>query len=215
MPEGPRTPPILDPPIRLAVCVSGGGTTLQNLVNRTLDGRLRAEVVQVVASKPGIGAIARAERAGIPVAVEVRGKRSLEDFSSAIFDPIRRRGADLVILGGFLSLIQIPPDYVGKVINIHPSLIPAFSGKGFHGSAVHRAAIESGVKLSGCTVHFADDTYDTGPIIFQSPVPVLNDDTPETLAARVFEAECEALPEAISLYADGKLHVRGRRVLIG
>ena len=215
MPEDPRTPPILDPPIRLAVCVSGGGMTLQNLVDRTLDGRLRAEVIQVVASKPGIGAIGRAERSGIPVSVEVRGRRPLEEFSASVFDPIRRRGADLVILGGFLSLVRIPPDYAGRVINIHPSLIPAFSGKGFHGSVVHQAAIETGVKLSGCTVHFADDTYDTGPIIFQSPVPVLNDDTAETLAARVFEAECEALPEAIALYAEGKLHVRGRRVLIG
>jgi phosphoribosylglycinamide formyltransferase-1 len=215
MSEGPRNPPILDPPIRLAVCVSGGGSTLQNLVDRTLDDRLRAEVVQVVASKPGIGAIARAERAGIPVSVEIRGKRPLEEFSAGVFDPIRSRSADLVILGGFLSLVQIPPDYVGRVINIHPSLIPAFSGRGFHGSAVHRAAIESGVKLSGCTVHFADDTYDTGPIIFQSPVPVLNNDTAETLAARVFEAECEALPDAIALYADGKLQIQGRRVLIG
>ena len=215
MSEGPRNPPILDPPIRLAVCVSGGGTTLQNLVDRTLDSRLRAEVVQVVASKPGIGAISRAEEAGIPVAVEARGKRPLLEFSAAVFDPIRRRGADLVILGGFLSLVRIPADYVGRVLNIHPSLIPAFSGKGFHGQAVHQAAIDAGVKLSGCTVHFADDTYDTGPIIFQSPVPVLNDDTAEALAARVFEAECEALPEAISLYAAGKLTVRGRRVLIG
>ena len=214
MPEGPRNPPILDPPIRLAVCVSGGGTTLQNLVDRIVDGRLRAEVVQVVASKPGIGAIARAEKAGIPVAVEVRGKRPLPEFSAALFDPIRRRGADLVILGGFLSLVQIPPDYVGRVINIHPSLIPAFSGKGFHGPAVHQAAIDAGVKLSGCTVHFADDTYDTGPIIFQSPVPVLNDDTAEALAVRVFEAECEALPEAIELYAADKLAIRGRRVII-
>ena len=215
MPEGPRNPPILNPPIRLAVCASGGGTTLRNLIDRTHDGRLRAEVVQVVASRPGIGAIERAEHAGIPVSVEVRGKRPLDVFSAGVFDPIRRSGADLVILGGFLSLVQIPPDYAGRVINIHPSLIPAFSGKGFHGGAVHRAAIDAGVKLSGCTVHFADDTYDTGPIIFQVPVPVLNDDTPETLAARVFEAECEALPEVISLYAAGKLRVRGRRVVIG
>jgi phosphoribosylglycinamide formyltransferase 1 len=215
MPDGPRNPPILDPPIRLAVCVSGSGTTLQNLVDRIADGRLRAEIVQVVAGRPGIRAITRAEKASLPVSVEARAKRPLPEFSTAVFDPIRRRGADLVIFGGFLSLVQIPLDYVGRVINIHPSLIPAFSGKGFHGPAVHQAAIDTGVKISGCTVHFADDTYDTGPIIFQSPVPVLNDDTAETLAARVFEAECEALPEAIELYAAGKLTVRGRRVVIG
>lgn len=215
MPDGPRNPPILGPPILLAVCVSGGGTTLQNLVDRSLDGRLAASVVQVVASKAGIKAIERAERAGIPVSVVVRGKRPLDEFSAAVFGPIRDRGADLVILGGFLSLVAIPPDYRGRVINIHPSLIPAFSGKGFHGGAVHRAAIEAGVRLSGCTVHFADDTYDTGPILAQVPVPVLDDDTPETLAARVFEAESEALPGAIALYAAGRLRIRGRRVLIG
>ena len=105
------------------------------------------------------------------------------------------------ILGGFLSLLSIPPDYVGRVINIHPSLIPAFCGKGFHGEAVHRAALSAGVKISGCTVHFADDTYDTGPIISQTPVPILDDDTPHDLAARVFSAECDALPRAISLFA--------------
>ena len=214
MPHAPRNPPILDPPIRLAVCVSGGGTTLQNLVDRIADGRLRAEVVQVVASKPSIGAIARAEKAGVPVAVEVRGKRTVSEFSAGVFEPIRRQGVDLVILGGFLSLLEIPPDYRGRVINVHPSLIPAFSGKGFHGPTVHQAAIDTGVKVSGCTVHFADDTYDTGPIILQRPVPVLDDDTAETLAARIFEAECEALPEAISLYTDGRLRTSIRRVSI-
>ncbi|WP_435019680.1 phosphoribosylglycinamide formyltransferase [Tundrisphaera sp. TA3] len=211
---GPRPVPILDPPIRLAVCASGGGTTLQNLLDRIADGRLAASVVQVIASRPGIGAIARAERAGIPVAVEGRGKRPLADFSAAVFAPIRSQGVDLVVLGGFLALVDIPDDYAGRVINIHPSLIPAFCGKGFHGHAVHEAAIESGVKVSGCTVHFADATYDTGPIILQSTVPVLDDDTPDTLAARVFDAECEALPEAIRLFAEGRLHVDGRRVSI-
>jgi len=215
MPDGPRQPPILDPPIRLAVCVSGGGTTFQNLVDRIADGRLRAEIVQVVASKPGIGAIARAERAGIPVAIEPRGKRPLEEYGTSVFDPIRKSAADLVILGGFLNLLPIPNDYEGRVINIHPSLIPAFCGKGFHGRAVHQAAIDAGVKISGCTVHFADNTYDTGPIIFQIPVPVVSEDTAETLAARVFEAECEVLPETIGLYAAGQIAIRGRRVLVG
>jgi phosphoribosylglycinamide formyltransferase 1 len=212
--EGPRNPPILDPPIRLAVCVSGGGTTLQNLIDRIGDGRLKAEIVRVVASKTGIGAIEKANRAGIPVSVEPRGQRPLDEFGAAVFDPIRRSGADLVILGGFLNLLPIPTDYAARVINIHPSLIPAFSGKGFHGRAVHQAAIDAGVKLSGCTVHFADNTYDTGPIIFQIPVPVLHDDTAESLATRVFEAECEALPETIELYAAGLLRIVGRRVQI-
>ncbi|MDB5351645.1 MAG: phosphoribosylglycinamide formyltransferase, formyltetrahydrofolate-dependent [Planctomycetota bacterium] len=188
--------------------------TLQNLIDRILDGRLSAEVVQVIAGRPGIAAIGKAEAAGVPVAVVERKGRSIDIFSKDVFDPIRSQGADLVILGGFLSLIAIPGDYVGRVMNIHPSLIPAFCGKGFHGEAVHRAAIETGVKVAGCTVHFADDTYDTGPIILQRTVPVLNDDTPHTLAARVFSAECEALPEAISLFAQGRLRIEGRKVRV-
>jgi len=201
-------------PIRLAVCVSGGGTTLQNLIDRIASGELAASVVQVIASKPAIGAIPKAEAAGIPVAVVTRKGRTLADFSAAVFDPIRRAGADLVVLAGFLALVEIPEDYAGRVLNIHPALIPAFCGQGFHGAAVHRAAIEAGVKVSGCTVHFADQTYDTGPIILQRTVPVLDDDTPDALAARVFAAECAALPEAIALFAAGRLKVEGRRVRV-
>lgn len=214
MAEAPRNPPIDHPPIRLAVCVSGGGTTLQNLIDQIRARRLRASIVQVVASKPRIGAIPRAEAAGIPLALATRGTQSSAAFSASVFDPIRRQGADLVILGGFLALVEIPPDYRGKVINIHPSLIPAFSGRGFHGQAVHQAALDHGVKVSGCTVHFADETYDTGPIILQRAVPVLEDDTPAALAERVFQAECQALPEAIALYAAGRLRVEGRRVRV-
>jgi phosphoribosylglycinamide formyltransferase-1 len=194
------------------VCVSGGGTTLQNLLDRIADGRLVAEVVQVVASRPGIGAIERAERAGVATTVVERAGKSLAEFSREVFAAIRAARADLVILGGFLHLLAIPEEYRLRVLNIHPSLIPSFCGKGYHGAAVHRAVLATGVKLSGCTVHFADETYDTGPIVVQRAVPVLDEDTPETLAARVFEAECEALPEAIALYAAGRLRVEGRRV---
>jgi phosphoribosylglycinamide formyltransferase 1 len=214
MADAPRDPPISSPPIRLAVCVSGGGTTLQNLIDQIRAKRLRAQVVQVVASRPRIGGIPKAEAAGIPLALANRAAKNLADFSRSVFDPIRQSRADLVVLGGFLSLIDIPSDYQGKVINVHPSLIPAFCGKGFHGRTVHEAVIESGVKVSGCTVHFADASYDTGPIILQRTVPVLDDDTPETLAARVFKAECQALPEAISYYADGRLKVEGRHVRV-
>ncbi|MEO6809201.1 MAG: phosphoribosylglycinamide formyltransferase [Isosphaeraceae bacterium] len=208
-----RDPPILDPPIRLVVCVSGAGTTLQNLIDQIEDGRLNAEIVQVVASKPGIEAIPRADRAGIPCLVVKKGGRTVSEFSAEVFEPIRRQRGELVIMGGFLPLIDIPGDYETRVFNVHPSLVPAFCGKGFHGEAVHRAAIAMGVKVSGCTVHIADASYDTGPIILQEAVPVLDDDTPATLAARVFEAECRALPEAIRLYANGRLHLEGRRVL--
>src|SRR6185437_258512 len=136
MADAPRNPPINDPPIRLAVCVSGGGTTLQNLIEQTRTRRLRATIAQVVASRPRIGAIAKAEAAGIPLALASRTAKNRADFSASVFHPIHQRGCDLVILGGFLSLLDIPPDYQGRVLNIHPSLIPAFCGKGFHGAAV-------------------------------------------------------------------------------
>src|SRR5436309_8617005 len=211
MADAPRTPPIVNPPIRLAVCVSGEGTTLQNLIDQIRARRLRAEIVQVVASRPRIGAIARAEAAGSPLALANRNARSRTEFSASVFDPIRHSKADLVILGGFLSLLYIPAEYKGRVFNVHPALIPAFCGEGYYGSKVHKAVLEAGVRVSGCTVHFADDAYDTGPIILQRAVPVLDDDTVETLAARVFQEECKALPEAISLYAEGRLRLDGRR----
>jgi phosphoribosylglycinamide formyltransferase 1 len=210
----PRDPPITNPPIRLAVCVSGAGTTLQNLIDQIRLRRLPAEIVQVVASRPRIGAIARAEVAGIPLALANYNARSRTEFSSSVFEPIRHSQADLVILAGFLALVKIPPEYKARVINVHPALIPSFCGKGYYGSKVHAAVLATGVKVSGCTVHFADNTYDTGPIIVQRTVPVLEDDTIDTLAARVFKEESKALPEAISLYAEGRLKLEGRRVRV-
>ena len=137
-----------------------------------------------------------------------------ERFNDALHAALEPFAVDLVILAGFLSLFQPRARYAGRVMNIHPALIPAFCGAGFYGDKVHRAVIESGVRLSGCTVHFADDQYDHGPIILQDTVPVLDDDTPETLAARVHALERELYPEAIRLWAEGRLRVEGRRVRI-
>ncbi|MBM4069244.1 MAG: phosphoribosylglycinamide formyltransferase [Planctomycetes bacterium] len=192
-------------PLRLAVLVSGSGTTLQNLLDRCADGRLTARVVQVVSNVPGVKALERAAAAGVPAAVVVRKEAgSREEFSRRIFDHCRHARADLVCLAGFLQIITIPDDYLGRVMNIHPALIPAFSGKGYYGRHVHEAVLQSGVTETGCTVHFADNQYDHGPIILQKKVPVLAGDTPETLAARVFKQECEAYPEAIRMFAEGK-----------
>ena len=212
--NGPPREPIAG--IKLAVCVSGGGTTLQNLLDRIQSGSLDARVVQVVASRPGIGAIAKAEAAGLPVAVADASKRrtDVDAFSASVFGPIRASGADLVLLAGFLALVKIPDDFRGRVVNIHPGLIPSFCGHGYYGERVHQAALDYGVKLSGCTVHFASDEYDEGPIILQKAVPVLEGDDAHTLARRVFAAECEALPEAVALYAAGRLSIEGRRVRI-
>jgi formyltetrahydrofolate-dependent phosphoribosylglycinamide formyltransferase len=202
-------------PLRLAVLLSGGGTTLQNLLDRARDGRLPAQVVLTVSSRPDAFGLTRAQTAGAATAVVSRKAcSSLEDFSSRIFDLCRRANVDLVCMAGFLQLVLVPDDFLGRVMNIHPALIPAFSGQGFYGHRVHEAALACGVKVSGCTVHFADNQYDHGPIILQRAVPVLDDDTPDSLAARVFEQECEAYPEAIRHFAEGRLRLDGRRVKI-
>jgi phosphoribosylglycinamide formyltransferase-1 len=203
-------------PIRLAVLLSGGGTTLQNLLDRSADGRLpEATVAVVVSSSAAAFGLERARRANVPAfVVERKACASRADFSERIFGHCRAAGADLVCLAGFLQLLAIPPDFAGRVLNIHPALLPAFGGKGLYGLHVHEAALAAGVKVSGCTVHFCDDTYDTGPIVVQRTVPVLDDDSPLTLQARVFEQECEAYPEAIRLFAQGRLRVEGRRVRV-
>ena len=203
-------------PLRLGVLLSGGGTTLQNLLQRSRDGRLpEAAVACVVSSRADAFGLERARRAGVPaLAVERKACASRGEFSQRILDACRSAGVDLVCLAGFLQLLESPPDFAGRVMNIHPALLPAFGGKGYHGLKVHQAALEAGVKVSGCTVHFADNEYDHGPIILQRVVAVEDDDTPETLQARVFAAECDAYPEAIRLFAQGRLQVEGRRVRV-
>lgn len=190
-------------PIRLAVLISGGGTTLQNLIDRIADGRLAARIAGVVSSRADAFGIQRAKKAGLPVAVVEKGT------PDRVWGAVRGFNAELVCLAGWLNLLPIPADFRRKVLNIHPALLPAFGGKGMYGLRVHEAALAAGVMVSGCTVHFADDTYDTGPILVQKCVPVLADDTADSLAARVFAAECEAYPEAIRLIAEGKVRIAG------
>lgn len=203
----------VDRPLRLAVLISGGGTTLTNLVDHIQRGTLRAEIGLVIASRPDCGGVAKAANAGLRCEVIQRKSfTSVAEFSAAIFDSCRAAQIDLVICGGFLALLQIPADFALRVMNIHPSLIPSFAGKGYHGEKVHEAVITRGCKVSGCTVHFVDDQYDHGPIILQKTVPVFDDDTPTTLAARVFEQECLAYPLAVSQFASGALRVDGSRV---
>ncbi len=185
---------------RLAVLVSGSGRSLANLAERAADGRLPAEVALVIASKPGIGALAHAQRHGLESLVVDPG-RELDPgaYSRAVFEACEGRGIDLVVLAGFLRFLPIPARWEGRVLNIHPSLLPAFGGQGFYGERVHRAVLERGCQVSGCTVHYATNEYDAGPILVQRAVPVFADDTPASLAARVFEQELEALPQAIEL----------------
>jgi phosphoribosylglycinamide formyltransferase-1 len=183
----------MPPPPRLVVLLSGSGSTLQNLLDRCADGRLAATVVGVVSSKPDVFGVERARRAGVPVVVAEKTGRSESAFAAA-----REWAADLVVCAGWIHLLKVPPDFRGRVLNVHPSLLPKFGGKGMYGRHVHEAVLAAGEKESGCTVHLVDDTYDTGPVVLQSTVPVLPTDTPDTLAERVQAAEREALPSAIA-----------------
>lgn len=199
----------------LAVFISGGGTTLRNLIEKQQAGLLDVDFRLVISSNPAAKGLGFARTAGIPTLVVKQSRRaSADDYSHAMFEPVRQSGAELVVMGGFLKHVLIPQDFAGRVINIHPSLIPAFCGHGMYGHHVHEAALAMGVKVSGCTVHFVDNQYDHGPIILQRVVDVSDDDTPDTLAARVFQAECEALPQAIRLVAAGRVQIEGQKVRI-
>jgi phosphoribosylglycinamide formyltransferase 1 len=199
--------------IKIAVLLSGGGTTLQNLIDKIGAGELNAEVVVVVSSKDGVAGIERAQKHNIP-AVVVPSKNFRKDgapdwtaMSREINRQIKSFTPDLICLCGFMCFYLVPEEYTGKVMNIHPALIPAFCGRGMWGHNVHEAVIEAGVKVSGCTVHFVNDKYDAGPVILQRTCPVYPTDTPDTVAARVFIEECQAYPEAIRLFAAGRLKI--------
>jgi len=202
-------------PINLAVLLSGSGTTLQNLVDAIAAQQLDARIKLVIASRAGVAGIERAQRADLPTqVVDRREYRDVASFSRRVFYLIDDAGIDLICLAGWLCLLDIPEKWQGRMMNIHPALLPSFGGKGMYGHHVHEAVLSHGCKVSGCTVHFVDGTYDTGPIIVQRTCPVREDDTPQTLAARVFEEEKIAYPQAIRLFAEGRLKTDGRRVRV-
>lgn len=199
----------------LAVLVSGGGTTLRNLIAWRQARRLQAEIELVISSKRDAGGLQFAEQAAIPATVfDYREYPDAGSLSEPVFAACRQRDIDLVVMGGFLRQVDIPADFENRVVNIHPSLIPAFCGAGMYGMRVHRAVLEKGARISGCTVHFVDNQYDHGPIIAQQSVPVLDDDSPETLAARVFDSECQLYPRVINAIAAGQVEVVGDEVLV-
>ena len=198
----------------IAVLISGGGTTLKNLLARIEAGQLPVAIKLVIASSAKAKGLSYAQEAGIStLVVREHDYETTEAFGDAIFAALRESKIELIVMGGFLKFLPIPPDFENRVVNIHPGLIPAFCGKGFYGLHVHQAVLDYGAKISGCTVHFVDNVYDHGPIILQRVVEVRDDDTAETLQKRVFEQECEAYPDAIRLFAEGKLRVVDRRVV--
>ncbi len=197
----------------LVVMVSGGGTNLQAILDACADGRIPAKVAGVISSKPDVFALERAKRAGIPsIVISPRSFDNQRAHDEAVVSAINAFGGQAVVLAGYMSMLG--SNLVNKypIINIHPALIPSFCGKGYYGRRVHAAVLEYGAKISGATVHFVDEGMDTGPIIMQKCVDVLDNDTPETLAARILKVEHEILVKSVALLCEGRLRIDGRRV---
>lgn len=197
--------------VRIAVLVSGGGTNLQTIIDSVQKGDINGEIAIVISDRENAFALERAGKSGIK-AVYIDRKHCAERLTQEL----KELDIELVVLAGFLTILDrdFVKAYEGRIINIHPSLIPAFCGKGFYGEKVHKAAVEYGVRVSGATVHFVDEGTDSGPIILQEPVPVYAEDTAEILAARVLEAEHRLLPAAVKLFCEDKLRIEGRKVII-
>jgi phosphoribosylglycinamide formyltransferase-1 len=202
-------------PLRVAVLLSGEGTSLENLFAQIESGALDARIVVVISSKPNAGGLARARRRGVPAVAVPRSQHpDPVDFNDAIHAELDRHAVDLVACLGFLSPFETRGKFDGRAINVHPALIPAFCGKGYYGRRVHEAVLASGAPVTGATVHFIDDHYDSGPIILQEEVPVHADDTPTSLAERVQAAERRLVPQAIQLFANHQLRIQNQKVKI-
>ena len=202
-------------PLRIGALISGGGRTLLNIADRIEDGSLAAEIGVVISSRAGAAGNDLARKRGLDVKLALRRDHESDDeFHDAVTRTLLDAGVQLVCLCGYLRWMRIDPPMRGKVINIHPALLPDFGGAGMHGAAVHRAVLAAGRTISGCTVHFVDEQYDHGPIILQRSCPVLPGDDVARLAARVFEQERIAYPAAIRLFASNRVHLVGDRVEI-
>jgi len=198
--------------LRIGALASGGGTNLQAIIDRCADGSIDAEIVLLICNNPGAGAISRAKKAGIPcLTIDHRAFSDRTAFDRAIVEALQAAQVDLVVLAGFMRIVTetILDVYRNRVLNIHPALLPAFPG--LH---VQKKAIEYGAKFSGCTVHFVDTGVDTGPIVIQAVVPILDDDTEESLSARILAREHQIYPRAIQLFAENRLKICERRVII-
>jgi phosphoribosylglycinamide formyltransferase-1 len=201
-------------PLRIAVLISGNGRTLKNFIDLENTGELPIDIRLVISSDPRAGGLPYARAAGILSMAFQRsnylaGAPGHEPYSADIFTACREAQVDYVVMAGFLKYLHIPEDFEQRVLNIHPSLIPKFCGHGMYGHHVHTAVLKQKAKVTGCTVHFADNIYDHGPILWQQSVPVHDDDTSETLADRVFTAELEAYPKVLRLLAENQLEIEG------
>ncbi len=204
--------------IRIAVLVSGHGrgSNMAAIIDACQRGEIDGQVVLVIGTRSEAPALQRAAEKGVPTRAISPRNLSEEEYAQRLLRALNEAQVDLVCLAGYMRLLPLPvvQAYAGRVMNIHPALLPLFGGKGMYGEHVHRAVLESGMKVSGCTVHFVDEHYDTGPIIVQRCVPVEEDDTWEMLAARVLVQEHQAYVQAVKLFAEGRLRIEGRRVRI-
>lgn len=201
--------------LQVAVLLSGTGRSLENLLQWRERGALEIDIPVVISSRANVRGLEIAREAGIEThVVRRRDAPSPAERSAIVRDLLRPHGVGLIALAGYLAQLEILPEWQGRIVNIHPSLLPLFGGRGMYGERVHQAVLDAGMKVSGCTVHIVNEEYDAGPIVAQRCVPVLPGDTAQTLGARVFEAECQAYPEAIGLFAAGRIRVEGGRVRI-
>ncbi len=204
------------PRIKIGVLISGGGTNLQTIIDNTKNNSINGEVNLVISNKRDAYGLKRAESKGIEnMFIDPKLFASMEDYNRALIQEFKSRGIELIVLAGYLKVLS--KEFIESfkyIMNIHPSLIPSFCGKGYYGEKVHEKVLEYGVKITGATVHFVDEGTDTGPIILQDVVEVKSDDTVETLQKRVLEVEHRLLPEAVRLFCDNKLKIEGRRVFI-
>ncbi len=204
-------------PVKIGVLISGGGTNLQCIIDKVKSGYINGEISLVISNKSDAYGLVRAEREGIEaIWIDKKKYSTEEEYNDAIIEELKNRDIELVILAGYLKVLskKFVTEYKGRIINIHPSLIPSFCGKGYYGEKVHEEILKYGVKVSGATVHFVDEGTDTGPIILQKAVEVKDDDTVESLKARVLKVEHEILPEAVKYFCDGKISLDGRKVII-
>jgi len=202
--------------IKIVVLASGRGTNLQAIIDACERGEIDGKVIAVISDRKDAFALQRARKHGIKdIFLNPKGLRR-EEYDEKLLELLDNLQPDLIVLAGYMRILSpfVVRKYYGKIINIHPALLPSFGGKGYYGERVHRAVLEYGCKVSGCTVHFVDEEVDHGPIIVQRCVPVMEDDTPETLAERILIEEHKALVYAVKLFAEGRLRIEGRRVRI-
>jgi len=205
------------PQLKIGVLISGSGTNLQSIIDNIENGKINGKITVVISNKSDAYGLERAKQHNIDaVFVNQKEYENFEMYNDAIIEELEKHGVEVVVLAGYLKILsgKFIEMYKNRIINIHPSLIPSFCGKGYYGLKVHEAAVNYGVKLSGATVHFVDEEADTGPIIMQEAVEVDFDDTAETLQQKVLKIEHKILPLAVKYYCEGKLEVVGRKVKI-